>query len=388
MLMKTKIIYMTVGTMSFFYLYLFYNVYQMMHNLKVYISVGNVSKIEKNSDVNISSLVNATEKVNVVLPIPNSTVIFTHQNKSWFPNNILGSPCLSNGSSWRMDSNKCSLLKFPLKKALSHLNVPSECWPRLVIVPSFPTSGSSLVRNIFSVSTGLAHGSHYKKEGENVFDFGGDSIFGTQFFTHSIKVCNGNLRLPYSGRVAFVKTHSKFFKHFSNESSEAVLQPSFIVRLVRNPGDNLLRNVARWRQHGKNRNNDDFQSFSKRARSFCRDVPVYADKWVEFHESWEEGAKKLGIPIINLMYEHVLNLNLVKQAMKKVIEFVGENSVYDVNYTQVLRLPSYVHGTLVKEVCGKEMARKLNEKTRNVSENLGYTFNFTEGVWKIPEYNF
>jgi len=54
-------------------------------------------------------------------------------------------------------------------------------------------------------------------------------------------VCSANLTLPHSGQPAWVKSHDWFDSHFSADEI-----PSQNVRLVRNPGDQILRNFVRW----------------------------------------------------------------------------------------------------------------------------------------------
>ena len=61
---------------------------------------------------------------------------------------------------------------------------------------------------------------------------------------------------------------------------------------------------------------------------------------------------------------------------------------YAVNYSAVVREPKYVHGTLFKEACGVELARKLHENTKDVATDpaFGYEFDYEEGTWIVPSY--
>ncbi len=61
-----------------------------------------------------------------------------------------------------------------------------------------------------------------------------------------------------------------------------------------------------------------------------------------------------------LRYEDLTNLTLVEEKVEGVIDFIGETKVDGVgNYTADLRPPMYMHGTLMAELCGIELAREL-----------------------------
>lgn len=99
-------------------------------------------------------------------------------------------------------------------------------------------------------------------------------------------------------------------------------------------------------------------------------------------------------------YEHITNLTTVASIMEDVVEFVGNNhsnknnlqlnhnwreKTIIPNFTAVIRVPDYIPGTLFKEICGVEAARRLYNLTKYVSEDLfSYPFNYQDGIWIIP----
>jgi len=233
------------------------------------------------------------------------------------------------------------------------------------------------------------------------------------------------LRIPLAGSVALTKTHHKpiyfgFTNHWQNTttitstttsvnndataSSSSVQKdpdndvtlPTHIIRLVRNPGDQLIRNLARWKSKERH-NNVNTKKFFEDARknNICKHMSRKGDaaeKWVKFHKSWEEAS--LHVPTVVLFYEHLTATEgtstsvdatmKARQKMAEVIRFVGEEVRYNVNYTEVIRTPTYQHGSLMRDLCGIKSARRLHEVTKSVTDSLGYTFDWDEGVWHTP----
>lgn len=276
---------------------------------------------------------------------------------------------------------KCEKYNFPWNKR-SRI-IPSDCWPRLVILPSFPTSGNGIVRMLWSLSTGLMTGS---SAGSNrLFRWNLDNIFyasidGTVFKESVCPQIDRLLTVPHSDRVALQKSHS--------EPAQWKVTPSYILQIVRNPGDHLIRNMHRWKTKN-NRNEGTLEEFIHTVNS-TQECPIIvakkSHKWVDFYQKWTLEAETENISLSVINYEHITNPEDAESKMRDVIDFVEERQVYDVNYTAVLKVPSYSHGALFRDACGLEMARQLHEVTQHVSEAFGYIFDYTEGIWTIPRY--
>lgn len=109
---------------------------------------------------------------------PNATVLLHKKFHPDFPplssfkGNALKSPCIENDFSVEVDQNKeCQNLLFPLVKSKKDVT-PDHCWPKFVVMPSYPTSGSELVQGLFRVQTGLATGARYQSEGSLFYGWG------------------------------------------------------------------------------------------------------------------------------------------------------------------------------------------------------------------------
>jgi len=280
-----------------------------------------------------------------------------------FPSNVLGAACKERATP---GLNYCAKMSFPLR------NHPAtsmkECWPRLVLIPSYPTSGSFLSRMLYSLVTGLATGeAHFKeKSPPPIFEWGENNYLKA----HGPSVCRANLNLPYAGSVALTKTHSPPKRHIDGDGRSFI---THIVRLVRNPGDNLIRNFSRW---SKTRNGNEQQ-----IKRPCLTALRNAVKWTSFHRKWEATSK--AIPTIVLRYEELTDPSVAETAMKGVVDFIGEINRFDVNYTHVVKVPTYTQGTLFRDLCGIDMAREVYEQTKNVTASMGYSFDYEEGVWNV-----
>lgn len=206
--------------------------------------------------------------------------------------------------------------------------------------------------------------------------------------------------------------------------------PSHCIQLIRNPGDHLLRNQNRWKTETRMNPNDldAFVDSVKNNTQMCRKIANNGYKaWVSHYRSWhtfcttpnakttaaatadtnDNNNNNYDSPIpsprrMTLKYEHITNLTTVSKTMNDLLVFVdyelfggdtvvgGRNNRnnYVVNYTAVVREPKYVHGTLFKEACGIELARKLHENTKDLATDpsFGYQFDYDEGTWIIPPY--
>mmetsp|Transcript_19603 Transcript_19603/g.28944 ORF Transcript_19603/g.28944 Transcript_19603/m.28944 type:complete len:436 (+) Transcript_19603:77-1384(+) len=315
-------------------------------------------------------------------PIPPNEAFFTTEwvgkRKEFDRDHLLGSPCeipkpeqVSHGR----DETVCSQVQFPVEVLTG--KVPKECLPRLVILPSFPTSGNQIAKHLFSLTTGLSHGAVYAVEGELIHDWGEKN----KFHTDSNHVCAGTFAIPSSGRVALSKTHNSAGDHVSLDHIRRGTAPSHVVRLVRNPGDNLIRNFARWSTPGHDNNKQSQKEFVRRASRSCRVALAQGTKWAVFHSGWQNAAKS--VPSVVLRYEQMTALAHVSEAVQEVLEFIGEPQVFPVNYTLAVKEPAYKQGTLFRDACGLDAARRLHEITKDVEKDLGYTFNYEEGAWAV-----
>merc|ERR1712194_184514 len=104
-----------------------------------------------------------------------------------------------------------------------------------------------------------------------------------------------------------------------------------------------------------------------------------------FHRSYRNETARRGVPAIILKYEHLTDAEVAREKMTEVIHFVGGEMKFDLEYDRIIKPPSYVQGTLVKEICGAEVARRINEVTKVESEALGYRFDREEGVWHVDD---
>lgn len=167
------------------------------------------------------------------------------------------------------------------------------------------------------------------------------------------------MNLPHSGQPALVKSHSPFDEHFNS-----VEKPSLIVRIARNPGDHVLRNLVRW--PNKSKSNKSYAVFIEQAKAFCNDT-IYsnwnAERWSNFHKDWSGKASNYSIPTYVLRYEDITNPNKAEKVMKEMIDFVGGKVRFDFNHSAFLKSPDYSPGRLIRDACGVEVARKINEIT-------------------------
>lgn len=163
----------------------------------------------------------------------------------------------------------CSNLPLPFTESS-----PIECWPRLIILPSHTTSGSKLFRGIWELFG--VQMSQFKEE-PNV-----DKLFSIQ----SLDVFG---RLDTTTAIPFMQQPLIFKSHISQENSEkrremkeslhiaksnGVLRG--IVRIARNPGDQLMRNKVRWGKSAKRRkranNKGTFDQFLVKSTKYCEEI--------------------------------------------------------------------------------------------------------------------
>lgn len=295
----------------------------------------------------------------------------------------VGYPCSQhknddqNSMDGKRNDKPCDEYSIPFTKDI----VPSQCWPREVLLPSFPTSGNKLARQLFALNTGLRYASMYSKEGELLFDYESNNSGNSKLPANKVyadvddMMCKGNLQLPYHGRVVLVKLHGQYQN--LNIIDQADCNFDYVIRLVRNPGDNLLRDICRWRSPRK-----DQKLFEQLAKRSCKTVISQAkSNWIPFHKSWINASSSFRSKIIH--YEDISHPSTAGQAMKDLLSFIHEKQMFDVNYTQAIRVPTYKHGSLFSQYCGLDMARNLHNMTKDISDEIGYMFDYETGVWSV-----
>jgi hypothetical protein len=289
----------------------------------------------------------------------------------------------------------CISLSFPLDHADA-----AECWPRPVILPSFPTSGNGLFRRLLRNLTypmEIDMLMYRAKENPTAFY---NLATGNNFLA-----VHGNLdrpvALPLMNRVVVFKSHlganareeqlQKVGGLLHNAKS---LNKLFgILRLARNPGDNILRNYFRWTHHQCYVKGDE--CFFKMAKFICHHVSSdrRVKEYTRFHSFWNEFDPDLPQTIVH--YEHITSKKYAGEAVKGAMNFLNSLTPPSVDYSrfvekekvgkmiEMIKEPDYVHGTLLARVCGKDAARKVHDRTRGVSEPLGYIFDYETATWSL-----
>lgn len=307
--------------------------------------------------------------------------------------------------------NHCDTLSLPLH---SDSSIPPKCWPRFILLPSFPTGGNELAQNLFQEVTGLLTGTIYGDGLEMSFFRRGPVIprkVTTQitsekpvtdfevYMNHTLPCHSSFLTLPFKNRAAVVKTHYPVLSFRYNQSSQTWSNNdpdptsggilSGVVRLARNPGDQMFRNNYRWNS-GTDGYCREKSCFIEKAKPYCKSMNMNLGKWIGFHEYWNHYNSS--IPQIVLHYEHLSQPQLSPNAMRRMLAFANEtlDSELKKRFTlgevvqKIIKPPDYEHGTLLAEVCGVDTARYLHNQTKHITTKLGYQFDEETGVWTLP----
>lgn len=165
-------------------------------------------------------------------------------------------------------NHTCSNYSLPLTQSS-----PKECWPKLTILPSHATSGSKLFQDIWELF-GSSMSQYYEppRKVDKLFSFDGFDVYG-----------NANEPLPY-GETAVFKSHiSQSTKPRKREEMKELLHTikdlgvlRGIIRMARNPGDQLIRNAFRWgkgHKHckgHKSKYKSEFDCFLQQSKQLCR----------------------------------------------------------------------------------------------------------------------
>ena len=292
---------------------------------------------------------------------------------------------------------KCLQLELPLNEGS-----PKECWPRIFILASYPTSGNKLAKLLTTtmLQTNQLLNQYEERCAAPSYRFKVFNKFGVRVSS----MCNldgfnaTHLPIPMMGKAAIFKTHGpKGWSRYINRPNWAFTEDFFpqedetypsahthgIIQLTRNPGDHILRDRVRWRNWCRDWN-------STRCKNKLDDLcPQMADKarsWNNWHTFWFNKTKFPKTPYFFYAYEHFSNAKLTTKVTEKLLNFIGESPMVDGSEIEKLvKEPSYVHGTLAAKYCGVDVAREVHEVTKEVTERLGYKFDYESAAWSIPD---
>ena len=313
----------------------------------------------------------------------------------------------------------CRSIHLPMvanKSGVLHGNrghpVPRECLPRTVLLPSYPTSGSALVRDLYFAATGTPRMTRYGRQNHKTKKLvrklvlrgasGLDIWIDTSTTSaHKGKAVSANktthgkrekgknalsckewgYKLPLGRASVLLKTHFPAITKDHQESREYDSARWFgdgfagVMRLARNPGDHILRNHFRW-GHRDCRG----ECFFAHAQSSCGSLMSQATKWLKFHDFWN--AYDPSVPRMLVRYEDVLDS--CPTQVDRMLAFANATSASDAaKACEEVRPVDYEHGTLVKRVCGIDAARRLDKVVGRVARELGYAFDHASGVWRV-----
>ncbi len=284
---------------------------------------------------------------------------------------------------------------------------PRECWPRVIILASFPTSGNKLIRALMQQITHPLVNAFKQysdpKDAETLFfDLGKKSenqtlgVFGTwQYGSSDVPA------IPLMNRIAAFKSHFGSTSNADNETlrqlHQAVVRDQLhgIIRIARNPGDHMMRNRFRW---GETKYcYSDINCFFQNANILCPDMTRLAKEWVHFHSFWDELPFRVPNRQHIVYYEHFTKRNHVEGSIEGTLRYYDDVTSPETDFSYmsfftnervnkmkgIIKEPDYEHVTLVTRICGKEIARDVHEVTKNIAERLGYSFDYENGVWLI-----
>jgi hypothetical protein len=290
---------------------------------------------------------------------------------------------------------RCISLSFPLQNTDA-----AECWPRPVILPSFPTSGNGLFRSLLrNLTSPMEIDMLMYKANDHPTAFYNIAT-GNNFVGIHGKL-DSPVALPLMNRIVLFKSH------LGANAKEEVLQKVAILlhnaksrnklfgilRLARNPGDNILRNHFRWTQRQCYLKGDE--CFFENARGLCPQVGSdrRVQEYTRFHSFWNKFDSDLPQTIVH--YEHITSKKYAGESVEGAMNFLNSLTPLSVDYSrfvekekvekmvEMIKEPDYVHGTLLATVCGKDVARSLHVRTRRVSEPLGYIFDYETATWSL-----
>ncbi|CAJ1945275.1 unnamed protein product [Cylindrotheca closterium] len=279
---------------------------------------------------------------------------------------------------------------------------PEVCWPRLIILASWPTSGSTLIRNLLQTMTIPMEIAMHEYEERDQLLYSIEKGMGNR----SLQIFGSVKRpvaLPLLGRALIFKSHTGSETNGSigqEENAHQIQQARRlgrlhgIIRLARNPGDHILRNRFRWGDPTCYRMGDD--CFFEKAGSFCKDMVDEAHNYNAFHDFWWDTVfhDENDFPQIIAHQEDFTSVVHASETVVKLLKFTN-SLVREMDYRQFItqsrvndmlgriKEPTYEHGTLLTRICGKETSRLVHSITSDASDKLGYRFNHKAATWKL-----
>lgn len=182
--------------------------------------------------------------------------------------------------------NKCSNLALPM--TLSSI----ECWPRLIILPSHATSGNELFQylmdRVFSkLDVSMSQYHEYPSRKDPLFSISNNpsvlwkmanATASNYIFSGVWGTLNTTAAIPFLGRPVIFKSHTSQSMNVTrrNEVAKPLIQTEHmgllhgVIRMARNPGDQILRNSFRWLS--KKCYSDGDECFFKNAHIVCEDL--------------------------------------------------------------------------------------------------------------------
>ena len=322
--------------------------------------------------------------------------------------------------STQLSTTTCNNTILPLIASSPHSLEFKACWPKLFFLPSYPTSGNGMIRTMFMRLTRIQRTSVYEERGKLLMKL--DKKKKHQPFNIYYNDIEDPIVphpiIPYGEYPTLTKTHFPKIKgnnpvdfgYYSNTQAQIngtmLGFTSGIVRVVRNPGDHLLRDNTRWIQDCINfkglitSSTEKEKCFTQHARQYC-DVQgalgSSLSKWLKFHRFWIDKFNS-SIPQMVIHYESVTSTDpaVVYKEFQDLLEFVGatyttgdENKGASMEETlgDYIRPPEYEQGTLFAKICGVEKARELHTETQHITEKNGYIFDHDTGYWSVRERN-
>ena len=244
----------------------------------------------------------------------------------------------------------------------------------------FATSGNSLVTEVFARVTGISASA--------VFQNASFSLLA-----RSVTTTNGVVQaIPYARQPALLKTH---YPGNARNVSAAHREHKYkqidkVIRLARNPGDQMLRNIYRWayRRHSRDTQLGGYDRFvsAHGNSSLCREVANPRVLWYYtlFHQFWE--TFNASIPQKIMHFERFADAKTAETEFRAMFGFL-EHRVTNLKerLNGIVRPAVYEQGAFLKTVCGLNTTRAVDAATKQVTRRLGYKFDFEAGVWSLPE---
>lgn len=235
------------------------------------------------------------------------------------------------------------------------------CSPRVLLLPSFPTSGNELVHALFEGVTNVATLSVYKRKGPRAYSARASATADELSFyrDNDVTLCRTGRVLPVGRSSALVKTHwpsegaevgkrEKRAHAYDGERWFAPAGLAGVVRVARNPGDHVLRNNFRW-GHKQCKG----KCFFDNAKVSCPKLAKAAAKWNFFHSFWN--AYNGSVPTMLLRYEEVaFSPESAVAQITRLLDIANTTEKAPGTLAKevkgTVRVPDYEPGTLVKRV--------------------------------------